>query len=308
MAPWPDSPTRRVLVAGWFSFEGMGATVGDLLARDVVIDWMAGGGIAVDVALAKPFGDGPDWRALPPEHYSAVVFVCGPFGNGPPLTGFLERFGARRLIGIDLTMLESPSIWNPFELLLERDSDRAARPDLAFAAPHRTIPLVGVFQVHRQREYGARGRYAEVGEAIERLFDRYALARLDLDTRLDIPNPVGRTPEAIESVVRRMDVIVTSRLHGLVLALRHGVPALALDPIDGGAKLSRQASAIGWTALLRPDELSDEAVDRAFSYCLSAEARAAAQLAATRAADSLDDVRNGLLSTLAGGIGTNGGT
>jgi hypothetical protein len=298
MAPLPESPTCRVLVAGWFSFEGMGATVGDLLARDVVVEWLAGAGIGVDIALAEPFGDGPDWRTLPSEIYAAVVFVCGPFGNGPPLTPFLERFGGRRLIGIDLTMLESPSIWNPFELLLERDSDRHVRPDLAFAAPYRTVPLVGVFQVHRQREYGSRGRHAAVREAIGRLFDRHTLARLDLDTRLDLPNPVGRTPEAIESVVRRMDVIVTSRLHGLVLALRHGVPALALDPIAGGAKLSRQASAVGWTASLRPEELSDEAVDRAFSYCLSAEARAAARSAATRAAASLDDVRNDLLSAL----------
>jgi hypothetical protein len=152
--------------------------------------------------------------------------------------------------------------------------------------------MIGVFQVHPQKEYGARGRHAEVGAAIEGLFERHSLARIDLDTRLDIPNPVGRSPNAIESVVGRMDVIVTSRLHGLVLALRQGVPALTLDPIDGGAKLSRQAASVGWDVCLRPDQLTDEAIDAAFRHCLSAPARAAAVVATQRARAALVAVRH----------------
>ena len=42
---WPDedrlaSSSVRTLVAGWFSFEDMGATAGDLLARDVACSWL----------------------------------------------------------------------------------------------------------------------------------------------------------------------------------------------------------------------------------------------------------------------------
>jgi hypothetical protein len=54
---------------------------------------------------------------------------------------------------------------------------------------------------------------------------------------------------AVEGVVQR------PRLHGLVFALRSGVPALAIDPVPGGAKVSSQAAAVGWLASLRPDEL-----------------------------------------------------
>lgn len=32
-------------------------------------------------------------------------------------------------------------------------------------------------------------------------------------------------------MLRRLDVVVTTRLHGLVLALKNGVPALAVDPV-----------------------------------------------------------------------------
>jgi hypothetical protein len=30
----------KILVAGWFSFEGMGATAGNLLSKDIVCDWL----------------------------------------------------------------------------------------------------------------------------------------------------------------------------------------------------------------------------------------------------------------------------
>ena len=88
----------KTLVAGWFSFSGMGATAGDLMARDVVCDWLDEADVAYDVALDPPFTSGPggaagvDWRAADPRHYARVVFVCGPFGNGPPAAEFLAHF------------------------------------------------------------------------------------------------------------------------------------------------------------------------------------------------------------------------
>ena len=52
---------------------------------------------------------------------------------------------------------------------------------------------------------------------------------MQIDTRLDVPNNSGlRTPAEIESLIAAMDVMVTTRLHGTVLALRNGVPAIPL--------------------------------------------------------------------------------
>lgn len=50
----------------------------------------------------------------------------------------------------------------------------------------------------------------------------------------------------------RMDAVVTTRLHGMVFALKN-VPALAVDPIRGGAKILRQAEAIGWPVVFVAD-------------------------------------------------------
>src|SRR5262245_1059868 len=124
----PRGKAMRVLVAGWFSFEQMGATAGDLMARDVACEWIARAGLQHDVAHATPFSGGVRWEEVDPQNYSHVVFVCGPFGNGPPVTEFLERFAGRRLIGLDLSMLQNLTEWNPFDLLLERDSSARSHP------------------------------------------------------------------------------------------------------------------------------------------------------------------------------------
>lgn len=289
----------RILVAGWFSFEQMGASAGDLLARDVLCSWLAHDGCAYDVALAPPFTGGIDWRSADPSVYSHVIFVCGPFGNGPPITEFLEHFAGRRFIGLNLSMLQNVEEWNPFELLLERDSSRAARPDLAFLAPRPNVPAVGVILVHHQPEYGARARDREVSAAIGRLLAGREASVVRVDTRLDTNTTALRTPAEIEALIARMDVVITTRLHGLVLAIKNGVPALAIDAVARGAKVQRQASIIGWPVVLTADEVTDNALREAFDYCLTPRAREDANRCRREAMSALEDVRGRLLSTLA---------
>jgi hypothetical protein len=72
-------------------------------------------------------------------------------------------------------------------------------------------------------------------------------------------------------------------LHGLVLSIKNGVPAIAIDAIEGGAKVSKQAEAIQWPIVIAENQLSTEALDSAFDYCTSAEARTKALGCAARA-------------------------
>jgi hypothetical protein len=86
-------------------------------------------------------------------------------------------------------------------------------------------------------------------------------------------------------VISRLDLVITMRMHGLVLALKHGVPALAVDPVAGGAKVTAQAQAWHWPAVVTPGPTG--AVDagtmhRWRDWCLSAPGRQAARRAAQR--------------------------
>jgi hypothetical protein len=289
----------KALVAGWFSFEGMGATAGDLLARDVVCEWLERASFPYDLALAKPFSGGVDWQAADAASYSLIVFVCGPFGNGWPVTEFLSRFAGRKVLGVNLSMLQTLETWNPFDLLLERDSSRGSRPDLAFLSQRPLVPVVGLVLSHPQAEYRERGLHSIANEAIRRLAASRHISAVCIDTRLDVNSTGLRTPSEVESLMARMDVVLTTRLHGLVLALKRGVPVVAIDPIAGGAKLRCQASIIGWPFVYTAGEVDDAELAKAFDYCLTAEARVQAQEASSRARSGLVDVCTRFLAALA---------
>jgi Polysaccharide pyruvyl transferase len=287
----------KTLLAGWFSFEGMGATAGDLLARDLACEWLRDAGRSVDVAHAPPFRGGVDWRSVDQGGYEEVVFVCGPFGNGPPLDEFLERFRAARLIGLDVSLLEPLETWDPFDLLWERDSSRASRPDISFAAPSSEVPVIAVVLAHPQREYDG-GMHEEVGAAIRRVLETREMAVVEVDTRLDENRTGLSTPGEVEVLIARADVIVTTRLHGLVMALRNSVPALVIDPIAGGAKVRRQADVVGWPVAFNADEINGAVLARALDRCLSKEMRREATRCRDQACQRVAALREELIATL----------
>ena len=290
----------KVLVAGWFSFEQMGASAGDLLARDLVCEWVQGAGYHYDIAVAPPFRGGVDWRETDARDYGAVIFVCGPFGNGPPLTEFLPHFSGVPLIGLNLSMLETLATWNPFRLLLERDSDRTRRPDLVFLTGQPRVPVVGLILVHPQAEYGERAMHDTANAALHRLVASREMAVVAIDTRLD-ENLVGlRTPGEVESLVAKMDAVLTTRLHGMVLALKNGVPPLVVDPIAGGAKILRQAGVIDWPLAFAADAIDPERLGLALDFCLSEEGRQRAAAVCAAAVGRLRTVRDELITGLHG--------
>jgi len=265
----------KVCVAGWFSFEQMGATAGDLHSKEIVCRWLDNASIAYDVALDVPFQGGIRWRDVDPGQYSHAIFICGPFGNGWPVTEFLKHFSDVKLLGINLSMLQTLEEWNPFDLLLERDSTRRNYPDLVFLSQTPQVPVIGLVLVEPQKEYGDKAAHHEANRAIAGFTAKQNCVVVTIDTRLDVPNKGGlRSSAEIESLIARMDMVITTRLHGMVLALKNGVPALAIDAIKGGAKITKQAQAIQWPNVVNVDQLSDQSLAEGFQYCFTDEARA----------------------------------
>jgi hypothetical protein len=285
---------RRVLIVGWFSFDDGHATAGDVLAARTVQDWLEMEGLPYDVADRGVFDGTVDWRTADPSHYDTVVFVCGPFEQKPNEAAFIERFQQCRLVGMNLTLNEPPADWNPFDLLLERDSPTTGRPDLVFGQAPRSVPVCGVCLVEEYPEGDTRTANAAIGA----LVDTVEVAAIPIDTRLD-SNLYGLRSEAeIESVVARVDVIVTTRLHGMVLALKNGVPVVAIDPRPGGGKIVRQAESVGWPIAFRVDRLDPGELRAAFDYCLTDEARTLAANTTAMVGPGLDRIRREFLAGL----------
>jgi hypothetical protein len=287
-----DTVGLRTLVAGWFSFETGHATAGDLLARDVACEWLEQIAQPYHVAFVPPFSGDVDWRQVDPADYSHVVFVCGPFENGDSEREFLGRFSGCRLIGLNLTMLLPLEVYNPFEALVERDSSVRVNPDLVWGSHATRVPVVGVCLVE---DYEA-GLTDITNKAIQKLVESREISVVPIDTRLDTNSTGLRSPAEIESLIARMDAVITTRLHGTVLALKNGVPALAIDPEAGGAKILRQTRAVGWNVAFTVDDLSDEALQKALDYCLTDEARNEARACRERAAHLLERVREEFLA------------
>ncbi len=283
----------HVLVAGWFSWEHMGTTAGDLIARDIVCDWLEEAGIEFEVATDPHFHypNSIDWDKANSDRYTDIVFVCGPFGNGYPVTDMLDHFSKARLIGVDLSLLETLDKWNPFTLLYERDSSRAVNPDIAFCAPPSKVSVVGVILAHKQKEYGKKGRHDLANEAIEQFIKSREMAVVFIDTSILSNTANLRNEGEIESLIAKMDVVVTTRLHGTVLALKNGVPVIPVDPVAGGAKISLQVKTIGWPILFNPENLNIKSMSEAFEYCLTSKAKEEAKKCADKAVRSLEGIK-----------------
>jgi peptidoglycan/xylan/chitin deacetylase (PgdA/CDA1 family) len=77
-APAVTAPkARRALIAGWFSYTNSDFTAGDLLACDLVREWLTDAGIESDVAVVPPLS-GVALDRVEPADYTDAIFVCGP--------------------------------------------------------------------------------------------------------------------------------------------------------------------------------------------------------------------------------------
>jgi hypothetical protein len=291
----------RALVIGHFS------TVGDIESLELVQRILDDRGIAYDVAPYKPklvraIRGSIAAASADPANYTHLIAVCGPLwpdfldGHGVAL----DRYRHCVRIGVNLTMVLPLDQWNPFHVLIERDSTRGARPDATFLIETGEVPVAGLCTIARQREYGDRQRHSEAIALFGELVERRGLATIGIDTRWPRKRNSGGlgTPAEVMSVIRRTDVLLTNRLHGLVYALKAGVPVIALDSVRGGDKLTAQARVLGWPAIATVEQASLDWLEEQMDWCLSSAGRAAAQAVADRARALLDDLPQQLRAAL----------
>jgi Polysaccharide pyruvyl transferase len=304
----PGPGRGRVLIAGWPSFLHGEATAGDVLAMEAARTALSDAGFECDLAWSPVFR--PGGRTLEdcaPDDYTHLVFTCGPV-HGWQIERLHDRYrGCHRVaVGVSVIDPADPAVTG-FHQVLPRDAPgTAGRLDLAAAVPVPAVPVAAVILAGAQPEYAARGRHSLLTDELGGWLADLDCARVVVDTRLahrDWRNPA--TAAQVEAIIGRADVVVTTRLHGLVLALKQGVPVLAVDPVAGGAKVAAQAGAWGWPVLLPRSGhplLDQGELDRLWSWCRSAEGRARAGSAL--GARDTPPLTTDLLSVLAGAAAT----
>lgn len=284
--------TPRALLVGHFS------TIGDVEVLRQTERRLQALGMAYDVA---PYTDARlsidstwlDRFTLDPADYTHLFVICGPFTPAMAAQHHIifDRFHHCVHIGVNLTMVEPTATFNPFEALLERDSDRTVRADLSFQETPPRVPVIGLCLTGFQREYGERHRGEMAEQKLRRLIDSSNVAFIEMDTSVPATtNRFGLSNAAqFESICARLDVMLTTRLHGMVLALKNGIPTIAIDPVAGGDKVTRQARKLGWIEVFDPEQASDDDLRAALKRCLSDAAREQAHLVRDRAVASLAD-------------------
>ncbi|MET9833289.1 polysaccharide pyruvyl transferase family protein [Streptomyces sp. NPDC006385] len=293
---------RRILLTGWFSLREGEVTAGDVLALRRVQELLARAGLAYDTAWSPGYADEAlHLEDVRPQMYSDLLFVCGPL-HGPQVERLHRRFDRCRRIAVGTSVLDpaDPAVTG-FHRVLARDAPGAAPVlDLSLSAPPvAPAPVVGVILTHGQREYGGRRRHEEVADTVTRWLGGLDCAPVELETRLDSRDwRLCTTADQFQSLLPRLDCVVTDRLHGLVLALRAGTPALAVDPVVGGAKVTAQARACDWPALVPAERLDAAELDRWWGWCLSYGRETARHRRRAFLAGPPEDGADGLLDAL----------
>lgn len=289
MEPSPSPPSPRTageslaLVAGYFSFPDGFATFGDTESMKVVCRWLEDTDVRYDLACHHSNGvNGVDLAGVDPGRYDIFIFVCGPWRHTN--TNLLGRFHHCVKIGVNLSIEDESG--QGFDLLYPRDLGGQSFPDLVLATEKDARPKVGICLVHDQAEYGERQRHHHVRGVVEALIEGGTIVPVFVDT-LHADNPYGiPSASSLEAVLSGLDVLVSTRLHGMVFALKMGVPVVAIDAIAGRAKVTKQAKALGWPVVLGGDDLEVDLLADAIRTCLQKggreRARAVGQHAAPR--------------------------
>lgn len=284
----------RVLLTGWFSFLHGEATAGDVLAAQAAAAALDAAGVGYDIAWSPVFRPGAlGLGDAAPERYTHLVFVCGPV-SGDQIRGLHVRYRSCRRIAVGVTVVdEKDPACAGFDVLLPRDAPGMAPVrDLAAAAPggppgSSAMPVAGVVLTNGQGEYGQRRQHDLVTARLADWLAGKSCAPVPLETRLDSADwRLCSSPDALTALISRLDIVLTTRLHGLVLALRAGVPALAVDPVAGGGKVTAQAAAWNWPAVVAAEQTANRGLlDEWWDWCGSAAGHCQAASAAGHGAE-----------------------
>jgi hypothetical protein len=293
---------KKALIIGAFSDIGKNSTFGDIQAMEVLCSWLNEIEIKFDVLdNVTSNKKNISINEIDPYKYDILIYVCGPFGRNT----YCKKFSHCLKIGIDISIEKDESHYidsqTCLNLIIPRDSKTIRNPEFAFKASSRDVAVVGVALVHGQGKK-ENSKHEEVEAAVKKYFKSNGYAVIKLDTLITTPIRKNQTNissvSQFEALVRRCDFIISSRLHGLVYALKNNVPVIAIDPILGGGKLTKQTEAVNWPIILNGEDISAEKIENAEKEILKIKNTDTIYKVKEFANKRLDEIKHSLINNI----------
>ena len=252
---------KKALIRGAFSDIGKNSTFGDIQAMEVLCSWL--NEIQVEFDVLDKVSSKKKNISIDPHKYDILIYVCGPFGKNT----YCKNFSHCLKIGIDVSIEKNESHYidsqKCLDFIIPRDSITVKNPEFVFKASSPDVAVVGLALVHDQGDK-EKSRHQQIEAVVKKYFKNNGYAIIKLDTLITTPIRKNQTNissvSQFEALVRRCDFIISSRLHGLVYGLKNNIPVIAIDPIFGGGKLTKQAQAINWPIIINGDDVSEEKI------------------------------------------------
>lgn len=258
---------KQIALCGYHSLPYGTNTAGDILVLQEVISCLSSIGYKCDIITSDLI------NLINPLDYEAMIFICGPLVDTPLITNLVNLFKDIKRIAVNVSILDNMQYMsNYFDVVIQRDSIDCVRFDLALGSPVNRTPVAGVILVGIQREYETCKHDLARNLVLDSLAS-IGVAPIMIDTKLPNNEYGLSSVEQIESVISKMDIVVTTRLHGAVLSIRNNVPFIAIDQIVPEGKVTRQLRAIGWKQWFHIESLDVETLSSAILYLLSDEGR-----------------------------------
>jgi hypothetical protein len=270
------------IALSWYGAFGprFGATLGDLLAVENLSWALTRKGL--DHAVISTFPTSlkvpiiEDYRRMP--GMDVTVHVCGPIIPLPPLRFVALQAPRRAAVGVSV-IPENASFNKTFNIIVVRDGQEPETFDLAparFAGAlfspaanrGRRRPAVGLCLRGGQKEYGSREIFQDKAR---QLLDAATARHGGMTHSIDTVFRPENMSEKIIADFGRADIVATTRMHGALLGLCAGKPVIAIDQVEGGAKVRSVLSKIGWPLVFSAESVTQAEIDEAFAKALAPE-------------------------------------
>jgi hypothetical protein len=290
----PFKTTKQKIFIAWYGSFLNNGTIGDYLSVRSLTHYLKKNNFDFDYASYKPF-DGLEGNRIPlenvnPDQYDVLIFCCGPIlKNHPVLPGLFEKFSSAYRIGIGVSLFPKDhfNYYNPFDYVIAREHGEKSYEDIAILSggnvqknkPAGGKITVGMVLRNEQAEYGidnckaekANGYLRALAETLtgkrKNFFDKILFRfRKEEGDILEINNHLetsGLTPQEIETLYFRCNIILTTRFHGAMIALKNDIPFIAIDQIKAGGKVYDLVSKNGYPFVWRIDKVFSNTILKA---------------------------------------------